>query len=228
MRASFAPTVELRAEELVVQLGECRALDRVSLALSARGQALVLGDAGSGKTTLLKALAGLVHPTSGRVLWDGVDAERLGPVERRARQAAFGMVFQSDALFDSLTVLENVTLPLTRRKVPAPEARERALAVLAEVGLLDAAERLPDALSGGMRKRAGLARAIVARPEVILADDPLAGLDPATAASISELLLGVAAGRMLIVAAPEPPATLALPREIQLSRGAIAHDRSRP
>lgn len=213
--------MHLGAQDLTVHWQGRPALDGVSLALPAGTQALVLGRSGAGKTALLKSLAGLVPQALPAIRWDGQ------PVQARSlqeRQSAFGMVFQSDALFDSATVRQNVEYPLLRRGAPPREASARAGEALAEVGLLDAADRLPEALSGGMRKRAGLARALVARPRVLLLDDPLAGLDPLTAHEVAELILRTARGRTLLVAAPEPPPRLPLPRWIWLRHGRVIHD----
>jgi len=209
--------MRLATKDLIVRLQGRPALDGVSLDLPPGTQALVLGPSGAGKTVLLKSLAGLVPEARASVRWDG------GPVEE-GRQAAFGMVFQGDALFDSATVRENVEYPLLRRGAPPGEAAARAGEALAQVGLEGAADRLPEALSGGMRKRAGLARALVARPEVLLLDDPLAGLDPLTAHGVAALVLRAAQGRTLLVAAPEPPPQLRLPRWIWMGRGRVLHD----
>lgn len=200
------------------------ALSDVSVAFPFGAHVGICGGPGSGKTTLLKVLAGLRRPDEGRVLWDGEDVWALSPATRRDRQAAFGMVFQSDALFDSETILMNVEVPLLRRGVPAPEARARALEALGDVGITEAADLLPDQLSGGMRKRAGIARAIAARPKVLLADDPLAGLDPSTAAQIARVLRRVAQDRTLVLAVPDPLAQLRLPRWIRLEAGRIVED----
>ncbi|HZI11757.1 MAG TPA: ATP-binding cassette domain-containing protein [Myxococcus sp.] len=216
--------MDLRADGLTVRYGTRTVLSAVDCALPPGTRALVLGRAGAGKTTLLKALAGLVAPAEGRVSWTGQDAARLGAAERRARQAAFGMVFQTDALFDSLTVRGNVLLPLERRRVPPAEARARADEVLRAVGLLEAADTLPERLSGGMKKRAGIARALAARPSVLLADDPFAGLDPGTARQVARVLLEVAGGGTLLVAAPEAPVDLPLPRWLYLRGGRLVHD----
>ncbi|HZN93969.1 MAG TPA: ATP-binding cassette domain-containing protein [Myxococcales bacterium] len=211
--------MHLAAKDLTVRLEAqgCPALDGVSLDLPAGTQALVLGRSGAGKTLLLKALAGLLPEARPAIRWDG---QPVAP----GRQDAFGMVFQSDALFDSLTVQENVEYPLLRRGASPREAIARAADTLAEVGLLEVAGRLPDLLSGGMRKRAGLARALVARPQVLLLDDPLAGLDPLTAHGVAELVMQAAQGRTLLVAAPEPPSQLRLPRWIWLHQGRVVHD----
>ncbi len=211
--------MHLRADQLTLVVDGQRALDGATLDLPQGEQVLVLGGAGSGKTTLLKCLAGLWAPTAGRVLWNGDDPWRLTSDERRAKQAAFGMVFQTDALFDSMSVLENVVFPLTRRRVERTEAIARAKEALDQVGLAHAADALPEQLSGGMRKRAGIARAIVARPEVLLADDPLAALDPDTAAKVAELLLRVASGRTLVVCASDPECAPRLSRTEHLLHG---------
>lgn len=216
--------MELSAQRLVVERGARRVLREVECVVGLGTRALVLGRSGAGKTLLLKALAGLVVPAEGRVCWDGQEVARLRAAERRARQAAFGMVFQTDALFDSLTVKQNVLLPLERRGVAREEAEARADEVLRAVGLGHAAQALPEQLSGGMKKRAGLARALAARPKVLLADDPLAGLDPGTARQVAQVLLEVAGTGTLLVAAPEPPPELPLPRWLWLREGALVHD----
>ncbi len=216
--------MELRADRLTVRLGGRPVLRDVTCTLPPGSRALVLGRSGSGKTTLSKVLAGLVAPASGHVLWNGEDVAGMSPAVKRARQAAFGMVFQTDALFDSMTVRHNVLLPLERRRVPREEAEARADEVLRAVGLADAANMLPERLSGGMRKRAGIARALAARPSVLLADDPFAGLDPGTARQVARVLLEVAGSGTLIVVAPDAPAELPLPRWLYLRDGHLVHD----
>lgn len=216
--------MELRAAGLTIRHGPRTVLESTDCLVPPGTRALVLGRSGSGKTTLLKALAGLLLPSLGRVTWDGQDVSKLTAPDRRKAQAAFGFVFQTDALFDSLTVRQNVMQPLLRRHVPEPEARERTDAVLRSVGLADAADTLPERLSGGMKKRAGLARALAARPAVLLADDPFAGLDPGTARQVARVLLDVAGTGTLLVAAPEAPVDLPLPRWLYLRGGRLVHD----
>lgn len=216
--------MELHADKLTVRRGARLVLHGVDCVLPAGTRALVLGRSGAGKTTLLKALAGLVPASEGSVRWDTQEVARLSSAERRARQAAFGMVFQTDALFDSLTVRQNVLLPLRRRRVPEEAAQARATEVLRAVGLLEAADTLPERLSGGMKKRAGMARALAARPSVLLADDPFAGLDPGTARQVARVLLEVAGSGTLLVAAPDAPAELPLPRWLYLRDGRLVHD----
>lgn len=213
--------VPLSCEALSVRFGRVEALLDVSVSIAPGEQVLVTGQAASGKTTWLKCLAGLQPPTSGHVRWGADDVAGLGIEERRKRQRSFGMVFQSDALFDSMTVLDNVMLPLTKRQVPHDEALERARAVLERVGLSSAHRKRPEELSGGMKKRVGVARAIVAQPSILLADDPFAGLDPSTERSIAELLLEVSRGRTLVTALPDPVASLPLSRVLRFEQGRL-------
>lgn len=213
--------VPLSCEALSVRFGRVDALIDVSVTIAPGEQVLVTGQAASGKTTWLKCLAGLQPPTAGHVRWGSDDVASLATEERRRRQRSFGMVFQSDALFDSMTVLDNVMLPLTKRLVPRDEAVERARAVLERVGLASAQGKRPEELSGGMKKRVGVARAIVAQPSVLLADDPFAGLDPSTERSIAELLLEVSRGRTLVTALPDPVSSLPLSRVLRFEQGRL-------
>ena len=213
--------MELSTLDLRVRFDGRPVLDGLSLELPMGTRALVTGTAGAGKTTLLKVLAGLIAPTGGTLRWNGRPLAGFSDDEKRSAQVAFGMVFQTDALFDSMTVLENVLLPLRKRKVAEAEARARAEEALRRVGLGHALEKRPETLSGGMKKRVGVARAIVARPDVLLADDPFAGLDPHTEQSIAELLLEVSAGKTLLVALPDPVPSLPLARVLRLSEGRL-------
>jgi phospholipid/cholesterol/gamma-HCH transport system ATP-binding protein len=214
--------MRLSTHQLSLQFGTVRALDSLTLDFPVGSSTVLWGPAGGGKTSLLKCLTGLVAPTGGEVRWDEVPISKRSAEEKREAQVAFGMVFQSDALFDSLTVLENVLLPLRKRRVPEPEAQERAAEAIKRVGLTAAAQKHPENLSGGMKKRAGVARAIVARPHVLLADDPFAGLDPVTERSIAELLLEISQGRTLIVSLPDPVVALPTERTVRLVAGQVA------
>jgi phospholipid/cholesterol/gamma-HCH transport system ATP-binding protein len=213
--------VRLACEGVTVRFGSVEALRDVTVVVQIGEQVVVTGQAASGKTTWLKCLAGLQRPNEGTVLWGHDDVATLTIEERRSRQSAFGMVFQNDALFDSMTVLENVLLPLTKRGVARSEALERADEVLRRVGLDAARKKHPEELSGGMKKRAGVARAIVSKPAVLLADDPFAGLDPMTEQSIGELLLEVSRGRTLVVAVPDPVGSLPLARVLRFEAGRL-------
>lgn len=217
--------MRLATHQLCLHFGAVQALNNLTLDFPIASRSMLWGPAGGGKSSLLKCLAGLVAPTSGQVLWDDVSVTARSAQEKREAQVAFGMVFQSDALFDSLTVLENVLLPLRKRRVPEAEAQERAAAAVASVGLTQAANKYPENLSGGMKKRAGVARAIVARPQVLLADDPFAGLDPATERSIRELLLAVSRDRTLIICVPDAIESLPVDQCIHLAGGCIVGER---
>jgi phospholipid/cholesterol/gamma-HCH transport system ATP-binding protein len=157
-----------------------------------RGQTLaILGESGCGKTVLLKTLIGLVRPSRGKVYFDGLDLTRLGEKELTRLRRRIGFVFQQAALFDSMSVYENVAFPLRQHTdKPEEEIRDIVLARLAEVGLSPKVlTKYPAELSGGMRKRVGLARALVLEPEVILYDEPTTGLDPIMSDVINELIL---------------------------------------
>jgi phospholipid/cholesterol/gamma-HCH transport system ATP-binding protein len=194
--------IELR--DLTIFHDRQRALGPLS-GVFGEGTLVVAGPAQCGKTTLLKAMCGLVVPTSGQVLIDGEDLAAADSDRLAALRARLGMVFQSDALFDSMDALANVALPLLRRSLTRREAEARAREALAQVGLAGQERALPERLSGGMRKRLGLARAIVARPRLLLADDPLAGLDPGTSARVLDLLFDLWRGRGgLIIATADP------------------------
>ena len=214
--------MRLSTHHLSLHFGKVHALHEVSLDFPVGSRTVLWGPAGGGKTSLLKCLTGLQLPTAGSVAWNEVDVAQRSAEERRAAQVAFGMVFQSDALFDSLSVLENVLLPLRKRKVAEAEAHERATEALTRVGLGKALEKKPETLSGGMKKRAGVARAIVARPQVLIADDPFAGLDPVTEKSIADLLLEVSEGKTLIVALPDPVTSLPIERTVRFVSGSVA------
>lgn len=159
-----------------------------------RGRSLVIiGGSGTGKSVTLKCILGLIEPDAGSVTVDGLDVTKLrqGSGERDAFLARFGMLFQGGALFDSLTVWQNVAFRLLRGslKRPKAEAREIAVEKLRRVGLTpDVADLFPAELSGGMQKRVGLARAIAAEPEIIFFDEPTTGLDPIMAGVINDLI----------------------------------------
>ncbi len=150
----------------------------------------IIGGSGCGKTVTLRHIIGLESPDEGRVTFDGKDVADLTALERVKMRTRFGMVFQGGALFDSLDVGENVAFPLREHtRVEEQTVRERVAQKLALVGLSGAERKMPAELSGGMKKRVALARAIVLDPEVVLYDEPTTGLDPVTADVINELIL---------------------------------------
>ena len=162
-----------------------------------RGETLVvMGGSGSGKTVLLRHVAGLVRPDAGEVRVFGLAIEKLSEEELLPIRRRMGYVFQGAALFDSLSVRENVAFPLREHtNLSEPEIHERVLHVLSLVGLgADVLGLLPSELSGGMRKRVGIARALVIEPELMLFDEPTAGLDPTNSKMVGELIVQLKAG----------------------------------
>ena len=164
-------------------------LDRVTLDIP-RGQiTAIIGLSGAGKSLLLKHMIGLMKPDRGRVLLDGVDINGLTRRELYETRKRFGMLFQGGALFDSLTVFENVAFPLREKTdLPEGEIREKVRGILRKVGLDNAEGKFPGELSGGMMRRVALARAVVMDPEIILFDEPTTGLDPIIRNSILNLV----------------------------------------
>jgi phospholipid/cholesterol/gamma-HCH transport system ATP-binding protein len=156
-----------------------------------RGEVLgVVGGSGTGKSVLLRAIVGLLRPAAGRIEIFGRDVAALRPAERRALERRWGVLFQDGALFSSLTVAQNVQVPLREQlKLPPALLDEIAALKIAMVGLpADAGAKYPSQLSGGMRKRAGLARALALDPEIVFLDEPTAGLDPIGAAAFDQLI----------------------------------------
>ena len=153
---------------------------------------LIIGQSGSGKTVLMKNLVGLLDPTSGEVLYDGRDFVKMTKQEKVAMRRELGMIFQSAALFDSLSVLENVMFPLDMfSNMNYREKLKRAQECIDRVNLMGAEQKYPGEISGGMQKRVAIARAIVLNPKYLFCDEPTSGLDPKTSLVIDELLSGI-------------------------------------
>ena len=153
---------------------------------------LIIGQSGSGKTVLMKNLVGLLEPTSGEILYDGRDFVAMSKKQKIQMRREMGMIFQSAALFDSLTVLENVMFPLDMfSSMTLRERQRRAQDCLARVNLVDAEAKYPGEISGGMQKRVAIARAIALNPKYLFCDEPNSGLDPKTSLVIDELLHGI-------------------------------------
>ena len=190
-QASSDALVEIRG--LHVKFGRQTVLRNIDLVIP-RGQTVVLlGESGCGKTVLLKTIIGLVRPTQGSLLYDGRDLAQIGDRELTDLRTRFGFVFQQAALFDSMTIEQNVSFPLRQHTGSSyGEMRKIVMQRLAEVGLPDnVAVKKPAELSGGMRKRVGLARALALKPEIMLYDEPTTGLDPIMSDVINELILRV-------------------------------------
>ncbi len=153
---------------------------------------LIIGRSGSGKTVLVKCLVGLFEPTSGEVLYDGRNFVEMSKKERTLLRREMGMIFQSAALFDSMSVLDNVMFPLNMFSDETyARRRDRALFCLERVKLLDAQQKFPGEISGGMQKRVAIARAIALNPKYLFCDEPNSGLDPQTSLVIDELIHGI-------------------------------------
>jgi phospholipid/cholesterol/gamma-HCH transport system ATP-binding protein len=182
----------IEARDLKKSFGAQAVLDGVNLCIREGESVVIMGRSGGGKSVLLKLLVGLIQPDSGEVIIDGENI--VGMNERRLIDVRhkFGMLFQSAALFDSMTVAENVGFALRREKNLTPtELNQRVSDALETVDLPGTEKKKPAELSGGMRKRVGLARAIVYRPEIVLYDEPTTGLDPIVADSIDQLIVRV-------------------------------------
>jgi phospholipid/cholesterol/gamma-HCH transport system ATP-binding protein len=182
----------IRLEDVYKAFGPKEVLRGVTLEIPDGETTVLLGYSGGGKSVTLKLIAGLLVPDRGRVLVDDQVVHELDPQGLFAMRAKIGYVFQFAALFDSLTVEDNIRLGLRRRGVPEEEMRERVAESLRMVDLAGTEQRFPAELSGGMRKRVGLARAIALRPRYILYDEPTTGLDPVTSAVIDQLMLRTA------------------------------------
>lgn len=197
-----AGTPAVRLEHVSKSFGSRRVLDDVTFDVAAGCGFVILGRSGTGKSVMLKHIMGLVRPDSGKVLVGGDEISALdGPELSRVRKR-IGFLFQNAALFDSISVGENVAFPMRRHTdLSDSDIRARAKEKLAAVGLDKEYEKMPATLSGGMRKRAGLARAMALDPKILLIDEPSAGLDPITADEIDDLLLGLkrSGGTTLII-----------------------------
>jgi len=180
---------DIQFRSLSVGYGKHAVLNDINAVLPAGKVSVILGGSGCGKSTLLRHIIGLSRPLAGQVLIGGQDLFALDQPSFRRMRRQMGVLFQDGALLGALTLLENVALPLTEHlSLPRPVLHEAAMRVLRMVGLEDFARFYPNQLSGGMRKRAGLARAIIAEPRILLCDEPTSGLDPVTAARMDELL----------------------------------------
>jgi putative ABC transport system ATP-binding protein len=202
-----------------------RALDGVDLTVEPGEVVALEGPSGSGKTTLLQLLGALDRASEGHVRFEGRELGTLGDRElSELRLRAFGFVFQQFNLIPTLTAVENVEAKLAPVGVSRSELRERAAALLEEVGLAERAQHLPPQLSGGEQQRVAIARALVAEPRVVLADEPTGNLDSATGAEVVDLLTGLAAerGTTVIVATHDVELAARAPRRLAMRDGRIA------
>ena len=220
------PLLRLEAVSKHYSLGETTtsALQNVSMDVAPGEVLFVWGPSGAGKSTLLNVVALLDDPTEGRILVDGKDTGTLSDTEKtRLLGVLIGFIFQSFNLVPVLTAIENVALPLVIRGTPAKQARERAKAMLDEVGMADFVNQGVTKLSGGQRQRVAIARALIAQPRIIIADEPTANLDSANSERILSLLLRLnrVHGTTLIVVTPARSLERAATRQIHMKDGRL-------
>jgi phospholipid/cholesterol/gamma-HCH transport system ATP-binding protein len=184
------PAVKISIRDLYKSFGPKVVLDGVTVDIAPAESLVIIGGSGTGKSVLLKHIIGLLRPDSGTVEVDGVTVGTLGNREITEFRRKFGMAFQEGALFDSMTVWQNVAFPLQRlKKLSHGELNDRVEECLQMVRLEGVSDKLPSQLSGGMRRRVGFARAVAHEPEILLFDEPTTGLDPVTTALIGEVIL---------------------------------------
>jgi phospholipid/cholesterol/gamma-HCH transport system ATP-binding protein len=181
------PAIEFR--NVVLAFDERVILDDLSFKVMKGETRLILGGSGGGKSTVIKLVLGLLKPDSGQVLVDGEDITFYSEDQMMKIRKKIGMVFQEGALFDSLSVYDNVAYRLHEQDVPEDEVEPEVRRMLRFVNLEDAIDKMPIELSGGMRRRVGIARALIGDPKIVLFDEPTAGLDPPTARTICELAM---------------------------------------
>jgi putative ABC transport system ATP-binding protein len=222
MRRPAAIVLDAVTKHYATPAGQVRAVDGVTLAVAPGASVAITGSSGSGKSTLLGLIAGLEAPTSGRVSIGGEEISSLPERERaRLRRRQLGLVFQSDNLHPFLSALENVGLQLALGG--EANGSHRCLELLAELGLADAAAKLPDRLSGGQRQRVAVARALINRPAVIVADEPTGSLDAGNSAAIVDLLLAARreTGTTLVVVTHDPDVAARMDRVVTLRDGRV-------
>jgi len=203
----------LRVDQLEMRFGERLIQTGVSFQVEKGTIFAIMGGSGCGKSTLLKHMVGLLPPAAGSVSYNGVDYWQSDDTQRAGLRAGFGMLFQSAALWSSMTLLENVCLPLEQHTTLDPAQRDRrAREALEWVALGEFAEYFPSDLSGGMKKRAGLARAIAAQPPLLFLDEPSAGLDPISSKRLDDLVLEIRerTGAAVVFVSHELPSLFAI------------------
>ncbi len=181
------PAIEFRDVHLSFE--DNKILDGISFTVRRGETKVILGRSGGGKSTTIRLILGLLKPDSGQIFIDGEDITEYSEIEMMAVRAKIGMVFQEGALFDSLSVYDNVAYRLHEQGVAESEVETEVRRMLRFVDLEDAIDKMPAELSGGMRRRVGIARALVGDPEIVMFDEPTAGLDPPTARTICELAI---------------------------------------
>jgi phospholipid/cholesterol/gamma-HCH transport system ATP-binding protein len=184
------PDDHIFVDDVKKSFGDTHVIRGITMHLRRKETAVIIGGSGAGKTTLLRMLIGLEQPSTGHIWVEGEDMAGLGDYELNRVRQKFGMVFQYAALLDSLTVMENVAFPLRehRKHMARREVRDKVVGMLNLLGLENKEERMPSELSGGQRKRVGLARALMLEPRILIYDEPTSGLDPLTSRMVDDLI----------------------------------------
>lgn len=209
----------IKCEGLKKSFGEQTVLDGLDIAIRPDSVSVIIGQSGGGKSVLLKHIIGLLRPDEGRVLVDGEDISTFSERELVPVRKKFGLLFQEGALFDSMTVEQNVAFPLIEHtSLSRSDIRDIVHDKLASVGLSGAERKMPSELSGGMRKRVGLARAVALDPKIVLFDEPTSGLDPVMSAAINDLILRTQSefGATCVVISHDIQATMAIADQIYM------------
>jgi phospholipid/cholesterol/gamma-HCH transport system ATP-binding protein len=186
-RERITPAIEF--QDVTLSFDDKVILDALSFTVNKGETKVILGGSGGGKSTTIKLILGLLKPDSGRILVDGEDITEYTEAQMMSVRKKMGMVFQEGALFDSLSVYDNVAYRLHEQGVPEEEVEQEVRRMLRFVNLEEAIDKMPIELSGGMRRRVGIARALVGGPKIVMFDEPTAGLDPPTARTICELAI---------------------------------------
>lgn len=185
--ASMDKKIEIR--NLNKSFGEKKVLQGINLDVYRSEVLCIIGKSGSGKSVIMKHLVGIIEPDSGEIIVDGVSFTEADEAARESITKKYGILFQGAALFDSMNIYDNVAFGMRRKGVPEDEIARAVPEMLGQVGLKDIEEKKPSELSGGMQKRAGLARSIAIRPEIMIYDEPTTGVDPITGGAVDRLIL---------------------------------------
>ena len=190
MPPGWEPGDHLFVDNVKKSFGSTHVLHGINMHLKRKETAVIIGGSGAGKTTLLRLLIGLERPSSGHIWVDNEDMAALEDYEMNRMRQKFGMVFQYAALLDSLSIFDNVAFPLRehRKNMSRQEVRDKVVSMLNLLGLENKEERMPSELSGGQRKRVGLARALMLEPQILIYDEPTSGLDPLTSRMVDDLI----------------------------------------
>ena len=217
----------IRVENLHVKLKGRAILSDINFTLRAGEVVGLFGPPAAGKSILFKAVAALVEPEQGAIYVDDARIDNAPFAQKVAWRRRIGMAFQNDALFDDMTVFDNIAFPLRRRQVDEALIAERVMGRLTDVELAGAAQKFPSEISGGMRKRVGIARATVIEPDVGLFDDPIAGLDPVTSGVILDLIvrLQTRLNMAVVIVSNDLPVLLPIcTRAMMLHQGRVVYD----